>query len=597
MEKIKVLDPSTIDQIAAGEVVERPAHMVKELIENSLDAGADSIEVEYSSGGRFVRVKDNGRGISKDEIPLALQRFATSKITESSDLWKLSSFGFRGEALASISAVSDLSLRSKTDSQDMAYELSCRFGDFDKNAKPSGVSEGTEISVSNLFENVPARLKFLKSDGAEGSQIKKIVRLQAAIHPGVSFQLKQSGKLVFHFEKSDSALKRVEEIFEVSPMYEVSGEYEKFEANVYFSSPEKTTRTSQSIWIFVQGRAVQDRGLQAAVMDAYRSLLMHGEFPNVIVDLKCDPEEVDVNIHPTKSQVKFRDRTHAFRAVNRTLRSALESAPWVENVTGRGTGSPNLNDTTIRMRPSVEVNEELSAPEFTQTSFKKKAVYAPETVSDLASQVFKPSIHESLDDLRVEPSWSKLDVIGQVNLTYIVTQSRKSMVLLDQHAAHERVAYERLMKAFRGGDIEVQNHLIPLTIDLSPEYAEALLSQKDEILKLGIALEAIGPDSVAINSAPALIREKGLMQGLSKMAEEIFEKGDSFAVEKSMSDVCATLACHSVVRAGQSLSLEEMKSLMVQMDEFPLSSFCPHGRPVFVELPFDKLDRDFGRIV
>ncbi|MCB0385411.1 MAG: DNA mismatch repair protein MutL, partial [Bdellovibrionales bacterium] len=351
--------------------------------------------------------------------------------------------------------------------------------------------------------------------------------------------------------------------------------------------------------------------------EAYRNLLMHGEYPVVALWVDCPPDEVDVNIHPTKSQVKFRQQSQAFRAVVHVLRAALEKAPWLAGILK----DKKVSETHSQILSTHELTKEIpqASPlrfedqELTRTQYQQKSGWAPRPYS----RVQEPRV--KMEDLRtaaqaatnvgVEPEsgaekegetrgkWSSLQVLGQAHLTYIVAQSDEALVFVDQHAAHERVAFEDLMMAWKEGKIEVQSFLLPMTIGLDPEQIEALMEQVPDLEKMGLSIEQMGPESIAIRSAPALLKESGIERALKWLAEEIVDKGGSFALEKAVSDLCATMACHSVIRAGQALSHEEMRSLLREMDRHPLSSFCPHGRPVFVEYPFNKLERDFGRIV
>ncbi len=629
--RIQILPSDVIDQIAAGEVVERPAHLVKELVENAIDAGATSIEIEYDQGGRRVRVTDNGSGISPEDLPRAIARHGTSKIQAAEDLWALASFGFRGEALASIGSVSRLSIQSRTVQDSSSTKLVCEYG---RVAPPerAGGNLGTTVLVEELFTNVPARLKFLKSEAGENSQIKATLKALALANETVEFRVRTKGKVEETWPAGQTFLERAQMIMGAAKLYAAKGEYNGAESEIAFASPHDIGGNARGILIFVQGRWVQDKSLQAAVIDAYRGLLMHGEFPIAIVRLQVPPSSVDVNIHPTKSQVKFSDSQTAFRAVNRTLRTALEQAPWLayrENSAREeasavqaqmararagyssapnesvGAQAPARKLTIAELTRPYEANEaqptnleapslatapthsigRFDAPEFDKIQFKQKSDW---TLAQIENET-EPSASG-------HGAWSRLQVLGQAHLTYILAQDNNRLVLVDQHAAHERVAYERLMNAWLGGQAETQPLLIPVTLELEPDGAEALMTIAPELEKLGLQIDQNGPQSIAIRSVPLTIKESSLMKALAELASELVEKGGGFALEKKISDLCATMACHSVVRAGQSLSVDQMKSLLSQMDEFPLSSFCPHGRPVSVDYPFAKLERDFGRI-
>lgn len=627
---IQILSPDVVDQIAAGEVVERPAHLVKELVENSLDAGATHVQVEYSEGGRRVKVIDDGCGIPAAELALALERFATSKIRSSDDIWSLQSFGFRGEALASLAAVSRLTMTSRTASEATASQLISEFGK--KSAIESvGGAPGTTMLVEDLFGNIPARLKFLKTEVGEHAQIRSTLKALALSRPDVEFRFHENGRLTGFYPIAASPRVRAEQVLEVSPLFEGSAERENVKAFAVFAPPSEVARTSRNIWLFAQNRWVQDRGMQAAVGEAYRSLLMHGEYPIAAIWVTTDPSEVDVNIHPTKSQVKFRDNSLVFRAVQASLRSSLEKAPWlpaaevrepssppasVEAVFGSGATSA-ANEAKAGFVPSNETlrfdDPALQATVFAKKQFDFGQVEDRQRSDSLASNSTassRPSTKSSGPALpnfaptmtAVAPTtttgpWSSLDVLGQANLTYMVCQSEKGLVLVDQHAAHERVAFERLMNAWKGGRIDVQEFLFPIAVELPPEKVEALSKAMDDLGRLGLSVELLGPGTVGVRAGPALLKDSVYARVLEKTANDIDEKGGSFSFEKIVGDLCATMACHSVVRAGQALSLDQMRQLLREMDEFPLSSFCPHGRPVSVEIGFTRLEKDFGRIV
>lgn len=583
---IQVLSSEIINQIAAGEVVERPAHLIKELIENSLDAGADQIIIEVSEGGRFIRVQDNGSGILSGELAVALQRHATSKIRKTDDLWNLNTFGFRGEALASAAAVSRMTLKSFEKNEKKPAQIHSEFGKLSE-IKPSSQTSGTEIKIEDLFDNVPARLKFLKTEAGEIGQIKAVVKALALAHHEVEFKLITNGDLQFYYTRKANRLDRVCDVLEKKTLFEAQGHHGNFKVHAVFSSPHEVAKTSKQIWTFAQNRWVQDRALQAAIMDAYRSLLMHGEYPYVVAWVTCKPDEIDVNIHPTKSQIKFQDASGAFRVMQSTLRHALERAPWLGG---------DYKTAAASVAPSMPMADSLKFDDhvFTYTQFKNKDFDFADSqvipVKTMAAQVLKEEIEIS------RGHWSSLQVIGQANLTYIVCQKADRLVFVDQHAAHERVVYESLMQAWREKKFEIQSYLFPLAIDLPEDKIEVLTKNSLQIAELGFEVEQLGPGTLGVKSAPALIKDSSLPPVFDKMAVDLLTNGGSFAIEKKISDLFATMACHSVIRAGQSLSLPEMQELLTAMDRFSLSSFCPHGRPVSVEKTFNELEKLFGRI-
>lgn len=620
--KIKKLPQSTINQIAAGEVVEAPAHLLKELLENSIDAGAKSIEIDFAKGGKEITVKDDGCGIPQEELSLVLSKHATSKIQTIDDLWKLKSFGFRGEALASAASVSKLSITTSTNGS-KAHTLTSSFGHTGQ-ILPTHASQGTTVKVKDLFANCPARLKFLKSEGAESSQIKKTIKALAMIHPQIAFKVLQNRHLLYYFPSTVSFHQRVKKVLSDEDLYYLQGTHLHFQCEIVFSRPHTKQKNSQNIWLFVQKRWVQDLKLKMAVIESYRNLLMHGTYPITVVNLTCDPAELDVNIHPAKSQVKFKEPSDAFRAVARPLRMHLEQAPWLDDLLTQKDDN-KVTTTFHKAKPEQYTLSEhsfgLSNASSTPSPFKKPAYHIkPGTYSkndsvklnrESIKQAFDivnfpkkdsfPGLNSTntatpqLDEHQTEPKWGHLEVLGQCNLTYIVAQSRKGLILIDQHAAHERVAFERLMESWNKKQFKLQKNLIPQTLKLEPHLCDNLL--KHNFNEMGIELERMGPDTLVVTSRPAILSDESLKHALLEAARQIEELGGSFSLHKAVSDLFATMACHSVIRAGKVLSLEEMKSLLKQMDEFKLSSFCPHGRPVFTEFSFSKLDKEFGRIV
>lgn len=604
MASIQVLDSEIINQIAAGEVVERPAHLVKELVENSLDARATEIQIDVSLGGKYIRIKDNGEGILSDELESALKRHATSKITKTADLWNLNSFGFRGEALASAAAVSKLTLKSSEKNEKKSSQIHSDFGKVSA-VKPSAAMTGTEITIDSLFENVPARLKFLKSDSTENQQIKTVVKALALAHPSVEFKLIVDQELEIYYPVRKSHFERAQDVFEKKDLFEVYSERGDWKCRAVFSSPHEVAKSSKQIWIFAQNRWIQDRALQAAIMDAYRSLLMHGEYPFVALWLECEPSLIDVNIHPTKSQVKFQDSSTAFRTVQGTLRGALEKAPWLGSYQKHSEKPNSVSEPVFQQQQFTQIPG-FQDHSFQETRFKNKSfdLQSLQTLkvdsqnlgssSQQTYETYEPFV-ASTAPLTPKP-WSSLQVIGQVNLTYIVCQKEDRLVLVDQHAAHERVVFESLMQSWQENRFERQDYLFPLAIDLTEDKVEALLKHQGDIRRLGFEIEQLGPQVLGIKSAPHLVKDSSLPAVFEKLANDLVSYGGSFAIEKKISDLFASMACHSVIRAGQSLSHEEMIELLKSMDQFALSSFCPHGRPVSVDLTFHELEKLFGRI-
>jgi DNA mismatch repair protein MutL len=596
---IHVLPEQVVDQIAAGEVLERPAHLIKELIENSLDAGATEIEVEFDDGGRRVRIIDNGSGIAKADLPLAILRHATSKISVSEDLFALSSYGFRGEALASIAAVSRLKITSRQKDESNGHSLVSEFGRVESVSSQS-TPIGTSLVVEGLFENVPARLRFLKSDTAETSQIKQVLRAIALSHPEVQFRVRNRSQLLYLWQPRDDWQARAEDVLAFKGFHLAEGCENEIWVRALVGSPDQTMQQNRGIWLFVQDRWIQDRSIVAAIMESYRNLLMHGEYPQVVLSLHVPKDFVDVNVHPTKSQVKFVDSQKVFRAILHTLRSGLEKAPWLKT---------SDQSKRVEIKPSFEMprfeGEAFSSVQYAKKNFPLAQVREnietyrtepfSETFSSASSSVTSPGQPQTPEVGRT--FWSQMEVLGQANLTYILAQSQDQFFLIDQHAAHERIVFERLMEQWKVGKFDTQAALLPLVLDLPAHELEALEAYFDQLSRLGLTLEKMSPEAIAVSSTPSFVSETAVVEVIKKLAYELAENGGSLAWEKRIGDIFASMACHSVVRAGQALSVEQMKNLLMQMDEFPLSSFCPHGRPVSVSWSFYDIERKFGRIL
>ncbi|MGE4133633.1 MAG: DNA mismatch repair endonuclease MutL [Bdellovibrionales bacterium] len=590
---VEVLASEVVDQIAAGEVLDRPANLVKELIENSLDSGATEIEIEFSDGGRSVTVRDDGCGMNAEDLSHCLKRHATSKIRQAEDLFRLHTFGFRGEALASIAAVAEVRIASRVAGEKgMGHQLVANFGQWEP-VVPTSTRVGTEIQVRELFANVPARLRFLKSNAAENTQIKTTLKALALAHPKVSFRIRSQGELLNHWPAKESLYDRARDVLSGISLYPAHHTTDGIRVEILAGSPRETTGANRNFWIFVQDRWVQDRTIVAAIMDAYRNLLMQGEYPTAVVKISMATTEVDVNVHPTKSQVKFQNPQMVFRAVNGVFREALEQAPWLIAKSSKTT-SPSPTMEPQRLANETPMPMSFAGAEFTQVQYSKKAFPLADVREAVESRV---APLETSRPSGLPFSWADLQIVGQVGLTYIAAQSRDGFYLVDQHAAHERVVFERLMAGFKSGQVEVQNLLLPVVLDLNEAEVETLMQMAEGLRSIGLEVEPMGPESVAIRSQPALVTETAVVEGLRALVRKQFENHGGSLAETLVGDLLATMACHSVVRAGQALSSGQMVELLQQMDEFPLSSFCPHGRPVYVLRSFSEIEREFGRIV
>ena len=626
--EILKLESIVIDQIAAGEVIERPAFLVKELVENSLDAGANEIEIEVGDGGRSVRVSDNGSGIKASQLTFAIDRHTTSKIKSAEDLWKLNSFGFRGEALASMAAVSKLSITSRPANQKMATKVISDFG-IVKNLGEIGHAPGTTVKVEELFGNLPARLKFMKSAVAEVSSVKNLVKNFALANPQVNWRLLVNGDLVLNCEKQNAEkvaskdsdapsafLNRAKQILGIDDLFECVTEegLSDYRCHVIFAGPHHVSKTSKNIFFFVQGRIVQDKTLMAAISEAYRGTLMHGEFPSVVVFLNVPQDQIDVNIHPTKSQVKFLDPQSAFRFVKNTLKGGIENTPWKKTGSFSSRGfeklpeMPSLLDIESLRVTTTRTKDFTNFESIPKESVVSERVVRSETVRAESAVVFKDTdLLEKEEDINKEAKfkneispekyWSAFKVLGQFHLTYILCQKEDSLIFVDQHAAQERVFYERFLNKWKTGKGESQEYLFPYTIEMETEEVEVVVKNSRLLNSIGVEVEHMGPKVLGVKSIPYYLKESSIKGVIQKLADSLLSAGAEFSFEAIVSDIAARAACHSSIRAGQALSTEEMKALLDSMDEVPFSSFCPHGRPVSIELSQKRIEKEFGRTV
>jgi len=612
---IRILDPATVNKIAAGEVIERPASALKELLENSADSGASRIEIDFDGGGkRELKVTDDGHGMSAQDLPLSLHPHATSKIEKIEDLGVLKTFGFRGEALASLAAVSELSIHSSLRGHDDGSRIVTKGGEAEP-VSPAPPIGGTQIVVKNLFYNVPARQKFLKSDAGETAAIKKVVRAFALSHPDLTLTLRQNGKALFHWER-ESFEKRSCRVLELDAKQTVAVRAEAggFDLQAVLGLPEATLPTQQGLWVFVQDRPVTDRTVQQAVFEGYRNLVMNHQYPRAVISLKVDPSIVDVNVHPAKAQVKFVNAGTVFHFVSSEIKKALaryyESRSSVQEISlgleGESVpmGSPREQENLIREAVTQFNQRSFQSP----TSFQRPASQSGSGSAFLSQDIATISTGEN-PALPFEANlgvWSSLQVVGQFSNTYLVCQSPKALILIDQHAAHERVLFERLKKQWTGtapsgvaAAVEKQPALLEDIVTLPRENIEALTEgpMAEVFEKMGFELVDRGPESLAVVSRPAFLLDVSLKPLLERLSEQVLDMGSSGVLQDLLTDLWASMACHGAIRAGRVLATEEMVTLLSQMDEFAFSSFCPHGRPVSVQWTTYELEKLFKRIV
>ncbi|MEA2624233.1 MAG: mismatch repair protein MutL [Candidatus Binatota bacterium] len=565
MPSIEVLPESVARRIAAGEVIERPVSVVKELVENALDAGARAITVEIEEGGRRrIAVADDGEGMTANELPIAFRPHATSKIRSVEDLLAISTLGFRGEALPSIAAVAEVETWTRRRGAAAGTRIRLRAGER-LELEDAAHASGTRIEVRDLFFNTPARRKFLKSAAGETAQIAQLVGRVALSHPEVGFTLLQDGRTALSLPPGDlrARIRRVLGREIEGAMRPLTGSgVDGFVTHSQFTLP-----SARHLIVFVNRRFVRDRMLTHALLAAYATRIPHGRYPAAVAFLEVSPDEIDVNVHPSKLEVRFRKSGEVYDNLARAVRAALaDAAPDRVADAERGYGLPVTTD--VSASPSAPTLRLVDA--------------AP---ADLPEASLFPAAGR----------YGSLRVVGQLFQGYLVCEGDGEIVLVDQHAAHERVAFERLCAERRAGRLESQALLVPVTVETAPGEAEVVAAAAEDLARSGLDVEPFGEDSVVVRSVPALFRGGDVAGLVRAVAAELAEDEPSAALEDRANRILATIACHSVVRVGQQLSEAEIRSLLEQMDGAPRNASCPHGRPVSARLSRTDLERLFRR--
>jgi len=575
---IQRLSPDLVAKIAAGEVIERPASVVKELIENALDAGATQVGIEVTQGGLgIIRVSDNGCGIPREELPLAFERHATSKLLLESDLARVASLGFRGEALPSIAAVADVEIMSRPAEAPAGAYLNLRNAAVVASG-PRGAPLGTAVIARGLFRRQPARLKFLRSTTSEAGQIAAVVSHYALAYSEVAFTLRLDGRLSLQTPGGGDLREAVAAVYGASvasamlplPAPE-GGEYANVSGLV---SPPGLTRANRTyISLFINRRWVRSRTLTFAVEEAYRGLLTTGRFPIAVLDITLPPEEVDVNVHPTKAEVRLRREREVFAILQRHVRRALiDQAPAPQARATAWTAAPGA---APRPMPAISPTQgrHLARP--------RPADRQPAPVGGRKQEEVAPLLSR-LPLLRA---------VGQVGATYVVAEGPEGMYLIDQHAAHERILYERLLSK-PAGQAEVQGFLQPVPVDLAPHQEQALQAAAEALAEQGFSLEPFGERTYLLRAAPILLAAQDPGRALVELLD-ILAREDGPADPRER--VAGSLACHTAIRAGQTLSQEEMRELVKQLEETQMPHTCPHGRPTMIHLSAEALAKEFKR--
>jgi DNA mismatch repair protein MutL len=608
--RIVVLPPALASQIAAGEVVERPASAVKELIENALDAGAQRVDVEIEGGGvTRLCVSDDGSGMSAENARLSVERHATSKLSAISDLNRLTSYGFRGEALPSIASVSRFALRSRPALSDAGVEVSIE-GVAAPVVRQAGMAVGTRVEARDLFFNIPARRKFLRSTGTESGHVTEVVEAAALTRPEVTFTLMRDGRPVREFLRAADRTDRVAQVYTGEDLTRCAGTRGPLALEAFLSRPEQARSGAGGLRLFVNGRSVRDRAIAVTIAQAYGSVLERGRYPRGVVYLDLPPEFLDVNVHPQKAEVRFADPRATADALYGMLSRALAGA-FSLPTPNRSAWSKPKPDPGLVARPSAPIDQPWSAPSLadnfashTAAARDLSASAERSSTQDVAAAALPMVIDEPLIAVRDsaappirperEVAWSSLTFVAQLRQTYLLCESRDGIYLLDQHAAAERVTFTRLRKQYQGRAVPSQSLLFPVTLEVLPAEAELVELRGREMAEVGLDVRTRGAESISIHGVPKLLQRASAERLVRDLLAEVSRKGGrgfSDAVDLAL----ATMACHGSVRAGDPLAASEVKALLEALDEADFAGHCPHGRPVVTFLSWAELERKVGR--
>lgn len=616
---IRVLPSNLVNQIAAGEVIERPASVIKELVENAIDAGATKVEVTLEGGGKnLITVTDNGKGINPEELPLAVERHATSKLPDN-DLFNINFLGFRGEALPSIASVAKMTISSRQKGADSGWQISVNGGDKGE-VKPAAVAFGTKIEVRDLFYTTPARLKFMKSDSSEAAQCVDMLQRIALANPQISFYLESDGKKKVALnacqgELFDCRQRRVADVMggefeENSVAIDAHNDFCKISG--FIGVPTYNKANSLSEFLFVNNRPVRDKLILGAIKGAYQDMMTSGRYPACAVFIEVEPMYVDVNVHPTKAEVRFYDNGAIRGLLVGSIRHALSFGGQKSAETG---GLEHLLERTIEgeendlaplhtPQPAENYMLRERSTGFAATPFNHVHSFGGGRVKSAASTMSIPAL-ESKFSVRVaeEPTAETLEEVGELGLakaqfhnTYIISQTEDSIVIIDQHAAHERITMERMKQSMaKHEQVPAQMLLLPEVVDLSLSEKENILEYAPQLAQLGIRLEEFGTSAVLVREIPALLGDTDVKKLVKDIAAEISEWGGEYALSDKIHHICATIACHGSVRAGRPLNIEEMNRLLRDMEKTEHSGQCNHGRPTYVKIKLADIEKLFER--
>jgi DNA mismatch repair protein MutL len=596
MPRIIRLPNDLANQIAAGEVVERPASVVKELVENALDAGATRVTVELEQGGLGrIRVTDDGEGMQGDDARLSVERHATSKLRDVEGLSRISTYGFRGEALPSIASVSKLTLVTRARGADEGTEVVLEGGG-EPRVRPAGLSVGTSVDVADLFFNVPARRKFLKSQATEAAHVAEVVLAAALSHPEITFTLVRDGKTHRQYLRAPTRQARVDDAIAGERLAACIGERGPMKLEAYLSPPERARPGAANLHLYVNLRPVRSPTLARAVAQAYGSVLESGRYPVGVVYLTLPVELVDVNVHPQKAEVRFADSRALFEAVVRELGAGLakafsidarREAPQLLPV------EPAADPWGLTPRPPAYAPLD-AARSYAPLHAAPRNAPLDMATATLAEAVAEPAPVSDSEFFRVPGFYARLRFLAQVRGTFLVCEGEDGLYVLDQHAAAERVTFDRLRRAYASRQVASQKLLIPELVELSPGEVAALEDSTSGVAAVGVELRAVGPSAVAVHAIPKLLARAQPERIVRDLAAELAR-----SAKRPFSDaadlVLATMACHGSIRANDHVSAEEAQALLRALDAVDFAGHCPHGRPVVTRIPFDDLERRVGR--
>lgn len=622
LRRIHLLSPRLANQIAAGEVVERPASVIKELLENSLDAGARRIDVEVEQGGvKLLRVRDDGCGIPSDDLPLALARHATSKIRDLDDLERVMSLGFRGEALASISSVARLTMTSRTADADQAWQVETEGRDMEARVQPAAHPVGTSVEVRDLFFNTPARRKFLRAEKTEFEHLQEVIRRLALARFDVAFHLRHNGKTVFALHEARDEISRARRVASVcgSAFLEqalpIQVERNGLHLWGWVGLPTFSRSQADLQYFYVNGRMVRDKLVVHAVRQAYRDVLYNGRHPTFVLFLELDPAAVDVNVHPTKHEVRFREGRTVHDFLYGTLHRALGEVRPEDQLAAPAAVAPVVRPTGLEageFGPQGEMSLAASVLErpVAEPAWRPTASsggYAPPSrpagpVGTAEAQAAYREYFAPLPDsapVSLPESQGDIPPLGyalaQLKGIYILAENAQGLVLVDMHAAHERITYERLKIAMASEGLKGQPLLVPESLAVSQREADCAEEHAAWFQRLGFELQRLGPETLAIRQTPALLKQAEVSQLVRDVLSDLLEYGTSDRIQAHLNELLATMACHGAVRANRRLTVPEMNGLLRDMEQTERSGQCNHGRPTWTQLGMDDLDKLFLR--